>query len=79
MRDRPSQLQYLLLTNIPVLSILGKQDSRMPYTQLMAQAVIPSHSEILLLEDVGHMGFIEAPGKTLQAIRHFARRCFEVY
>jgi len=78
MRGRPNQLQYLLLTEIPVLFIIGKQDSRMPYHQLMAQAVIPSHSEILLLEDVGHMGFIEAPGKTLQALRHFAIRCFEV-
>ncbi|MDO9256266.1 MAG: alpha/beta hydrolase [Bacteroidales bacterium] len=77
MRDRPNQLQYLLLTDIPVLFIIGKQDSRMPYTQLMAQAVIPSHSEILLLEDVGHMGFIEAPGKTLQALKHFAMRCSE--
>jgi len=77
MRDRPNQLQYLLLANIPILFIIGKQDSRMPYTQLMAQAVIPSHSEILLLEDVGHMGFIEAPAKTLQAMKYFAIRCFE--
>ncbi len=77
MRDRESQLQFLLLTEIPVLFIIGKQDSRMPYNQLLAQAVIPSHSEILLLEDVGHMGYIEAPVKTLQALKHFALRCFE--
>jgi len=77
MRDRPNQLQYLLLAEIPVLFIIGKQDSRMPYHQLMAQAVIPSHSEILLLEDVGHMGYFEAPEKTLQALRHFALRCYE--
>lgn len=76
MRDRSDQLQYLLFTEVPVLFIIGKQDSRMPYTQLMAQAVIPSHSEMLLLEDVGHMGYIEAPGKTLQALKHFALRCF---
>lgn len=77
MRDRPDQLQYLLLAEVPVLFIIGKQDSRMPYTQLMAQAVIPSHSEMLLLEDVGHMGYIEAPRKTLQALKYFAMRCFE--
>ncbi len=77
MRDRTNQLQYLLLTEIPVLFIIGKQDSRMPYNQVLAQAVIPSHSEILLLEDVGHMGFIEAPGITLQALMHFAIRCFQ--
>jgi pimeloyl-ACP methyl ester carboxylesterase len=76
MRDRPNQLQYLLLTEVPVLFIIGKQDSRMPYNQLLAQAVIPSHSEALLLEDVGHMGYIESPVKTVQAIRHFAMRCY---
>jgi pimeloyl-ACP methyl ester carboxylesterase len=78
MRDRPNQLQYLLSTEVPVLFIIGKQDSRMPYTQLIAQVVIPSHSEMLLLENVGHMGFIEASGKTLQALRHFAIQCFEI-
>ncbi len=77
MRDRANQLQYLLLAEIPILFIIGKQDSRMPYNQVLAQAVIPSHSEILLLEDVGHMGFIEAPDITLQALKHFAIRCFE--
>lgn len=78
LRDRESQLQYLLLSEIPVLFIIGKQDSRMPYNQLMAQAVIPSHSEVLLLEDVGHMGYIEAPDKTLQSLRHFSLKCYEV-
>lgn len=78
MRDRESQLQYLLLSEIPVMFIIGKQDARMPYNQLMAQAVIPSHSEVLLLEDVGHMGYIEAPRKTLQALRHFVLKCYEV-
>jgi pimeloyl-ACP methyl ester carboxylesterase len=77
MRDRPDHQQYLSLTRTPVIFIIGKQDSRMPYNQLLAQSVLPSHSETLLLEDVGHMGFIEAPGKTLQALRHFAIRCFE--
>ena len=77
MRDRCSQLDYLANTKIPVLSILGKQDSRMPYKLLMEQAMVPSHSEILLLESVGHMGFIEAPGKTLPALKHFTTRCFD--
>ena len=76
MRDRPSQLQYLLLTKTPILFIAGKQDSRMPYNQIIEQAVIPSHSEILLLDNVGHMGYIEAPAITLNALKHFAIRCF---
>lgn len=77
MRDRTGQQPYLLQSKIPVLSILGKQDSRMPYKQLIPQALIPSHCEILLLENVGHMGFIEAADKTLWALQHFAARCFK--
>jgi len=76
MRDRPDHLQYLQLTEVPVLFIIGKQDSRMPYNLLLAQAAIPSHSETLLLEDVGHMGYIESPVKTLQALRYFGKRCY---
>jgi pimeloyl-ACP methyl ester carboxylesterase len=76
MRERCSQLDCLSSISSPVLFIFGKHDGRMPYNQLMAQAMIPSHSEILLLDDVGHMGFIEAPDKTLQALKHFALRCY---
>ncbi|MEI6061379.1 MAG: alpha/beta hydrolase [Bacteroidota bacterium] len=77
MRQRPDQSSYLLSTETPVLFILGKQDSRMPFNQLLVQVVMPSHSEMLLLDHVGHMGFIEAPYKTLPALKHFALRCFE--
>lgn len=77
MSRRSDHLDFLLLTEIPILFIIGKQDSRIPFQQVLAQAVIPSHSEILLLEDVGHIGFMESPTKTLQALRHFALKCHE--
>lgn len=77
MRDRPGTLQYLLVSDIPVMFIIGKQDTRMPYNQILAQSVIPAHSEILLLEDVAHMGYIEAAAKTLEIIRHFGMRLEE--
>jgi pimeloyl-ACP methyl ester carboxylesterase len=77
MRDRDNQLQYLSKSKTPVFFIIGKQDIRMPYNLILEQAVIPSHSEVLLLEGVGHMGFIEAKTKTLLALRHFTVKCFE--
>jgi len=76
MRERTGQLEFLAGTQIPVLFIIGKQDSRMPFSQLLEQAEAPAHSEILLLDHVGHMGYIEAPKVTLQALSHFASRCF---
>lgn len=76
-RDRKDSLDLLLLTEMPILFIIGKQDARMSYDRLFAQAILPSHSEILLLEDVGHMGYIEAPDVTFKAVKHFALRCYD--
>ena len=77
MKERKGWLDFLAHTEILVLFIAGKQDSKIPSNQVMAQAIIPAHSEVLLLENIGHMGFIEAYSKTLAALRHFGMRCFE--
>ena len=77
MKERKGWLGLLTATDLPVLFIVGKQDSRIPYSVVMIQSLLPKHSEVLLLENVGHMGFIEAPEKTLQTLRHFAMKCFE--
>lgn len=76
MRDRLSSLELLVNTNVPVLFIIGKQDPRISLDKMMAQATLPKHSEVLLLEGVGHMGFIEAKQKTNDVIESFADRCF---
>jgi len=78
MKERKGWLDLLDYVEMPLLFIIGKQDSRIPYSQVMAQAGIPSHSEVLLLENVGHLGFIEASSKTMAALRHFGMRCYEL-
>ncbi len=77
MRDRESQLPCLSTLAIQVLFIAGKNDSRIPFELILSQAVIPSHSELMLLDNVGHMGFIEAFRKTSKALLHFSIRCFD--
>lgn len=76
MRERNDQHAFLSETKMPVLFIIGKQDSRMPFTQLLSQTALPAHSETLLLDHVGHMGYLEAAGITLAALRHFSLRCY---
>lgn len=61
LRDRSSHIDLLTQIKIPVLFILGKSDSRMPILKIMAQAGLTAHAEMLLLENVGHMGFAENP------------------
>jgi hypothetical protein len=38
------------------------------------QTMLPEHCEMLLLDHVGHMGFIEASGKTFEVVKGFAER-----
>ena len=78
MKERKGWLNLLQHIKMPVLFIAGKQDSRIPCKLILEQATIPAHAEVLLLDHVGHMGFIEASSQTLAALRHFALRCFEV-
>jgi pimeloyl-ACP methyl ester carboxylesterase len=71
--DRSSLLQNL---TIPVLFIVGMKDSKAPLTRIWEMIALPAISESLLLKDVGHMGYIEKPEVTLQAILHFGLKIF---
>lgn len=55
----------------PVLYIIGKEDNILPYQDLIEQANLPKHGTYLLLEDVGHIGFMEAKTKSLHALNLF--------
>ncbi len=72
LKDRSGKFDLLLNTNIPVLFIAGKEDSRIPVQNILAQAILPRYSEVLVLGDVGHMGFIEAREQTIEMVRNFA-------
>lgn len=76
MKEREDSLNLLKSMKIPVLFIAGKQDKRILVSTILEQAALPFHSELLLLEDVGHMAFIEARDKTLNTVDGFATRCF---
>jgi pimeloyl-ACP methyl ester carboxylesterase len=76
MKERPAMLEVLIEAKVPVLFILGKKDSRIPFDKTLAQTALPSICEVLMLDHVGHMGFLEAPEITLKAIEGFAAKTF---
>lgn len=76
MKMRPSREIVLKFAQYPVLFIMGKKDKLMNWEKILPQTEIPPHSEVLLLEEVAHMGFYEAPKETLRAVRKFAYKCF---
>jgi pimeloyl-ACP methyl ester carboxylesterase len=76
MKNRDDSTEFLRSFRKPVLFITGKQDKRIPVESILHQASIPPHSELLILENVGHMGFIEAEKTTMRVLNDFATRCF---
>ncbi|MCF8330835.1 MAG: alpha/beta fold hydrolase [Bacteroidales bacterium] len=78
MKERKSSVDFLHKTNIPVLFIVGKQDSRVNINRLLELIAIPEHCECLILGHVAHMGFHEAEYKTMSTIHHFGLKCAKV-
>jgi pimeloyl-ACP methyl ester carboxylesterase len=76
MKLRPDRQHALMDSKFPVLFIIGKNDKRIPMEVIIPQTLLPEHSEILILDHVGHMGFIEASVKTFAAIKGFAEKVF---
>jgi pimeloyl-ACP methyl ester carboxylesterase len=74
LKVRKDQAGLLASTKLPVLFILGLKDSKAPLNRLWEMISLPSHSEALILKNTGHMGYIEDPKATLNAIRQFAQR-----
>jgi pimeloyl-ACP methyl ester carboxylesterase len=77
MKIRKNQSAVLKSINVPVLFILGLKDPKAPLDRLWKMVSMPLRSECLILRNVGHMGYIEAPGETLKMIRGFARKAFK--
>lgn len=71
MRDRKDYVSLLETIDIPILFIIGKQDSKIPLEKINQQIMLPKISETLVLDKVGHMGFIEAKENTFATICNF--------
>jgi pimeloyl-ACP methyl ester carboxylesterase len=77
MMEREDHTGLLRSTEKPVLFIIGKKDSKIPVETVLEQAALPHHTEVLILGDAGHMGFIEARKQTLEFIQDFCKRVFD--
>ncbi|HDO26909.1 MAG TPA: alpha/beta hydrolase [Bacteroidetes bacterium] len=74
MRDREDNRELLASIDIPVLIIIGKQDSRIAMETIMPQLSLPKNCEAIILDNVGHLGFLEAEGLTYASLEHFIER-----
>ncbi len=76
MKLRKDKTKVLKDLKVPVLFIIGQHDSRFPVARTWDIIQLPKQSDVLLLRDVSHMGFMEAETETIKAIRSFAHRIY---
>lgn len=74
MMERKDHRELLENLEIPILIIAGKDDEKIQLGVIAQQAILPRHSELIILAGVGHMGYIEAYETTLKIIKSFAER-----
>ena len=75
MKDRKDKQNVLKKTKVPVLFILGKKDPVMNYDLLKPQTQLSENSQLLSLENTGHMGFLEEKEECYLSIKRFIRKC----
>lgn len=76
MVERTGKTRLLRSLDIPFMLISGKLDPRQPIDKVLSQIELPKHAELLLLDGVGHVSFIEAESVVAEVLRSFTHRCF---
>ena len=76
MIEKPARLNVLIEGKFPILFIAGKKDPRIEIENLFAQAMLPEHSELMMLDNVGHMAHIEAKDFVRARLLSFTQMCY---
>ena len=73
MKYRPDRSILLKNTKIPIQYIIGEKDNFIPM-DILNKLLLPDNSEVVILENSGHMGFIEERENVLNAIIDFVKK-----
>lgn len=76
MMQRPARLRVLQHIPYPCLFVFGKNDPRLPLELAVSQAMIPAHSEILILDNVAHMAHLEERDYVKPRLFDFINTCY---
>lgn len=71
MRNRKDTSKVLTNINVPVQFIIGTEDAAIPSKNSLRQTTLPAVSDVHIFKNMGHMGHLEAPKKTIRAVRQF--------
>lgn len=76
MKIRMDREMVLKFSSFYLFYIIGKKDETIPYETVKSQTTLPNDCEYLILENAGHMGFIEAKEQCLKALKKYAAKTF---
>lgn len=79
MKDRKQRDIILRFADYPVQFIVGRYDNVLPIESLLEQTKFCKHPHSLILEDSGHMGFLEQPAMCVKYLKKFFRVCFKTH
>lgn len=71
MMTRPDLAESLASSKLPFLYIVGKKDNLIDFENIVPKIKLPETSGLIVLENSGHMGFIEEKQLALETIRNF--------
>jgi len=77
MSEREDLREMLKTLDVPVFFVVGKEDSRISMQEIAYQMSLPKNCEGIILDGVGHTGYIEAPEKIFPAIESFCERTYQ--
>ncbi len=71
MRNRPDRAGVLRDLSCPVLLLIGKLDTAVPFQQSLEMTELPRQASVEIFPTVGHMGMFTAVRETARAFRDF--------
>jgi len=74
MMQRPSRLLQVEEGKVPFLWILGVMDSYIPCEAIQKKIKLPSNATVIVLQNSGHMGFIEEEDLAVKGIMDFVNK-----
>jgi pimeloyl-ACP methyl ester carboxylesterase len=74
MMERPERVSLIEKGTVPFLWILGTHDSHISCDSMKQKVKMPANSELVILENSGHMGFIEEEDLSVRIVSDFVKK-----
>jgi pimeloyl-ACP methyl ester carboxylesterase len=73
MMNRSSRIKFMEEGKVPCLWILGKMDNYISCKEIQEKVKLPANAKVVVLENSGHMGFIEEEDLAVKVLTEFVQ------